>query len=85
MNQNMTCSVCESADLVFGTCQSTGALRFRPFGVPFLTFRTADIGVKAGMCPRCGALTLIGDLEKLRQIQQHAAATASSSEPSSAR
>ena len=62
------CPCCRTAELVQGTLQSTGTTHFRPFGVPFLTLRTADISVRGGMCSKCGVITLLGDLEKLRLI-----------------
>jgi hypothetical protein len=57
--------------MVLGTMQSTGTMNFRPFGVPFLTFRTADIAVRAAMCPKCGHMAFFGDCEKLRAITQN--------------
>ena len=64
------CDRCGMEEMVLGTMQSTGTLNFRPFGVPFLTFRTADIAVRAAMCPQCGHLDFFGDVEKLRVITQ---------------
>ena len=64
------CDRCGSEEMVLGAMQSTGTLNFRPFGVPFLTFRTADVAVRAAMCSRCGYLALFGDVEKLRVIVQ---------------
>ncbi len=69
MTDSIACTNCGATGLVFGSCQSTGTLYFRPFNVPFLTFRTADIALKAGMCRACGTLTFAGDLEKLRALQ----------------
>ena len=58
--------------------ESTGAVRFRPNSVKFLTFHTGDIGLHAEMCPSCGLVTLVGDVQKLHSIaespqQQHSA------------
>ena len=49
--------------------QSTGAVRFRPNEIKFMTFHTADISVEAHMCVGCGAITLLGDVEKLRLVR----------------
>ncbi len=68
MAESNQCSGCGSSSLVFGTMQSTGAVRFRPVDAKFLVFRTADITVRAGMCPDCGQVTLFGDQEKLRAL-----------------
>ncbi|MBI5762169.1 MAG: hypothetical protein HZA51_01455 [Planctomycetes bacterium] len=72
MTDTLACPNCTSTSLVFGACHSTGNIYFRPFNVPFLTFRTADIAIKAGMCRACGTVTLVGDLEKLRALQSSA-------------
>lgn len=69
MSDTFACPNCASTSLVFGGCHSTGNIYFRPFNVPFLTFRTADIAIKAGMCRACGTVSLVGDLEKLRALQ----------------
>ncbi len=63
------CPACGKNNLVAGNLQSTGTLHFRPTGVKFMTFRTADITVCACMCRDCGQIHLQGDLEKLRLVQ----------------
>jgi len=63
------CPRCGAVDLVSGSIQSTGAVRFRPVDAKFMTLHTADIGLKAHMCATCGALTILGDTEKLRSIR----------------
>ncbi|HKQ46574.1 MAG TPA: hypothetical protein VJZ71_00720 [Phycisphaerae bacterium] len=65
-----TCPYCKAAGLIEGTLQSTGTLHFRPGGVKFLTFRTADIGVSSFMCPDCGGITIKGNTQKLELVQQ---------------
>jgi hypothetical protein len=65
-----TCPYCKAAGLVEGSLQSTGSLRFRPAGVKFLTFRTADIAVSSYMCPDCGGITIKGNTEKLELVQE---------------
>ncbi|HVP11766.1 MAG TPA: hypothetical protein VMV94_11335 [Phycisphaerae bacterium] len=62
------CPRCGAIDLVAGMMQSTGAVRFRPSEIKFMTLHTADIAVKAHMCISCGAITLLGDIEKLKLI-----------------
>ena len=64
------CSSCGKNAWVLGTMQSTGTINFRPLGVKFMTFRTADISVHAKMCGQCGQIALVGDIEKLRLIQE---------------
>ncbi len=63
------CPRCGAADLVAGSIQSTGAVRFRPAESKFMTLHTADVNVKAHMCISCGALTLLGDTDKLRVLK----------------
>ena len=63
------CPRCGAADLVPGMLQSTGTVRFRPSEIKFMTLHTADIAVKAHMCTSCGAITILGDTEKLKLIR----------------
>ncbi len=79
-----TCPRCGEADLVGGHMESTGAVRFRPNGVKFLTFHTGDIDLHAEMCHSCGLVTLVGDVQKLHSIaesrrQHHSASSTGSS------
>ena len=64
-----TCPYCKASGLVEGTLQSTGAMYFRPSGVKFMTFRTADIAVNSYMCPACGGIAIKGDTQKLELVQ----------------
>jgi hypothetical protein len=63
------CPRCGAAEPVPGVIQSTGAVRFRPSEIKFMTFHTADIAVKAHMCASCGAIILLGDVEKLKLVR----------------
>jgi hypothetical protein len=63
------CPRCGATELVSGMMQSTGAVRFRPSEIKFMTFHTADIMVQAHMCAACGAITLLGDVEKLKLVR----------------
>lgn len=84
MSQSIICPRCAADDLVEGALQSTGTMHFRPVGVPFLTFRTADVAIRACMCPGCGTVTLLGDVEKLRLILQTPEAQSAGSRRASA-
>ncbi len=64
-----TCPYCNATELVEGTLQSTGTLHFRPGGVKFMTFRTADIAVNSFMCASCGGIVIKGDVQKLGLVQ----------------
>jgi hypothetical protein len=64
-----TCPFCKETGLVEGTLQSTGAMYFRPSGVKFMTFRTADITVNSYMCRACGGIAIKGDTQKLALVQ----------------
>lgn len=63
------CPYCNATGMVEGTLQSTGALYFRPGGVKFMTFRTADITVHSYMCRSCGGVAIKGDHQKLELVQ----------------
>jgi hypothetical protein len=62
------CPHCRATGMVAGVLESTGTLRFRPLQTRFLTFRTADVAVRAMMCPTCGCVTMMGDSAKLRVL-----------------
>jgi hypothetical protein len=47
---------------------------FLPDHVKFLTLETGQIKLRARMCTVCGAVELIGDVDKLERIQAAAAA-----------
>lgn len=68
MAEPMQCPKCPGTSLVEGALQSTGSVRFRPASAKFLTFRTADIAIRAAMCPHCGHVALVGDPNKLRLL-----------------
>lgn len=83
--KSATCSACGNDAIVSGSLQSTGTLHFRPSGVKFMTFHTADITVTALMCKSCGHLQLRGDLEKLHLIQDLPAAREAATSNASSR
>ena len=60
-----TCHHCGCDSLASGSLLSSGLIKFRPGTAKFLSFRTADIAVKARMCRSCGAISMIGNREKL--------------------
>lgn len=41
---------------------------FRPQDSKFLTLETGDVMTKAMMCRACGAIEIIGDVNKLRRL-----------------
>lgn len=65
----IACPSCGETNLVPGSMQSTGTLHFRPVGVKFMTFHTADIAITGQMCRSCGLIVMRGDLEKLQLVQ----------------
>lgn len=70
MAQEPKCNQCGSDDLVGGTLNSSGLVRFRPKGVNFFSFRTADITVNTRICMVCGSISLEGDIEKLKLLRR---------------
>jgi len=63
------CPRCGAEDLAPGQLHSTGTVLFRPAESKFMTFHTADIKIEVHMCTSCGAVTLLGDAEKLKLIR----------------
>ena len=69
MGQETTCNRCGSDELLDGSLNSSGLVRFRPQGVSFFTLRTADIDLKTRICMACGSINLEGDIEKLKALR----------------
>jgi len=62
------CPYCHHGELVEGRMSSTGRLYFYPERTRFLTWHTSEVHTPARMCTRCGGITTLGDLQKLRSL-----------------
>jgi hypothetical protein len=51
-----------------GTLMSAVRTTFRPQDTKFLTLATGDVMTKATMCRSCGAIEIIGDVNKLKRL-----------------
>jgi len=51
-----------------GTIQSTGKIYFRPADTKFVTYKTADIEVKANICIDCGNIELVADTQRVLSL-----------------
>ncbi len=51
-----------------GAMFSAMRVSFRPQDSKFLTLETGDVMTKAAMCRDCGAVEIIGDVNKLRRL-----------------
>jgi predicted nucleic-acid-binding Zn-ribbon protein len=58
------CSICENENLEPGSIQSTGKIFFRLENTKFLSFKTANIELKANLCMACGHVELMADTQK---------------------
>jgi len=72
MTEDKKCFRCGSTQLVSGRVQSTGRMNFRPDKVNFFAPRTADLSITGMMCLDCGAIELIGDINKAKSLVKHA-------------
>jgi hypothetical protein len=63
-----TCPHCGEENLVAGHMQSAGSVHFRPLETKFLTSYTPEIVTHASMCASCGMITLKGDADELRLL-----------------
>ncbi len=63
------CPICHSEGLTDGLFRSTGLNYFYPSNTKFWTIKDHTIKTHAKMCQLCGAITLFGDVEKLKFIQ----------------
>ena len=52
-----------------------GSVQFRPDHARFATLETGNVDVRARMCTVCGAVDLIGDVEKLERLLGESAPT----------
>ena len=62
------CPVCHCRELVAGVFRTTGLNYFRPEKSKFWSVKDSNIKTSAMMCMKCGAVTLFGDVEKLRSL-----------------
>lgn len=72
MSREAKCDHCGGFDLEPGQIQANGLLHFRPTNSKFMTFRTADVGVKANVCRDCGTVQLVADTRKLASLTERA-------------
>ena len=64
-----TCLRCNKGEtIVLGALYSGMRTSFRPAESKFLTLETGDVMTKAMMCRICGAVEIIGDVNKLRRL-----------------
>ena len=62
------CYRCKGEMIVLGALYSAVRTAFRPQESKFLTLETGDVMTKATMCRNCGAVEIIGDVNKLRRL-----------------
>ena len=64
-----TCYRCKKGEtIVLGALYSGMRTSFRPQDSKFLTLETGDVMTKATMCRNCGAVEIIGDVNKLKRL-----------------
>lgn len=63
-----TCYRCNGDTMVVGALYSGMRTAFRPQESKFLTLETGDVMTKATMCRNCGAVEIVGDVNKLRRL-----------------
>jgi hypothetical protein len=51
-----------------GALYSAVRMSFRPQDAKFMTLQTGDVMTKAIMCRGCGAIEIVGDVNKLRRL-----------------
>ena len=62
------CSRCGDSRVESGFLEATGRTSFKPEHTKFLTLHTSDVSVRAYLCLGCGAIDLVGDVEKARAL-----------------
>ena len=63
-----SCYRCNGETVVLGALYSGMRTSFRPQDSKFLTLETGDVMTKATMCKNCGAVEILGDVNKLRRL-----------------
>ena len=63
-----TCYRCNGEMIALGALYSGMRTSFRPQDSKFLTLETGDVMTKATMCRNCGAVEIIGDVNKLKRL-----------------
>ena len=64
-----TCVRCNQGEtMALGALYSGLRTSFRPQDSKFLTLETGDVMTKATMCRICGAVEIVGDVNKLRRL-----------------
>ena len=63
-----SCYRCNGETVVLGALYSGMRTSFRPQDSKFLTLETGDVMTKAVMCKSCGAVEILGDVNKLRRL-----------------
>jgi excisionase family DNA binding protein len=64
------CPVCHNDELVSGDSRSTGLNYFKPKRAKFWKLSTSLLKTEAKMCSACGAVTLFGDVDALRNLSE---------------
>jgi excisionase family DNA binding protein len=64
------CPVCHGDELYEGRIRSTGLIHFQLRSPKFWTLKDSNLKMSAVACARCGAVTLLGDVEKLNKIKK---------------
>ena len=62
------CPACGEEELIDGFVQSTGRLYFKLKEARFWTLKENNVPTTAGLCQRCGAISLFGDLSAVEQL-----------------
>jgi len=63
-----SCYRCNGDTIIVGALYSGMRTTFRPQDSKFLTLETGDVMTKATMCRNCGAVDIVGDVNKLRRL-----------------
>ena len=62
------CGRCGGEMTAHGALQAAVRVTFRPQDAKFMTLETGDVMTKAIMCRDCGAIEIVGDVNKLRRL-----------------
>ena len=63
-----SCLMCGSQDLIDGRLQSTGVVQFRPDKTKFWAWTESNVPMKTKMCTTCGFLHQFADTDKMERL-----------------
>jgi predicted nucleic-acid-binding Zn-ribbon protein len=74
-SEKMKCSGCGGSDFEPGSVKAVGSsvtwdMSFRPMNTKFFTLKSPDIVITPYLCIKCGQVSFMGDMEKVKKVRK---------------